>query len=112
MMLQVDEMDARLMDPSSELYHLVQLPNLRKLASQGINFVNSLCESPLCVPSRTSMWTGRHVHQVRAWSNVAGLSVLVGDASSPDPNCVCLPGFNESRCIARGQRQNGTVTIA
>ncbi len=42
-------------------------PTLDKLADQGIGFDHAYCTSPLCVPSRTSMLTGRwpDAHRVR-----------------------------------------------
>ncbi len=33
-------------------------PNLDRLASQGVLFTNAHCNSPVCNPSRTSLWTG------------------------------------------------------
>lgn len=35
-------------------------PNLDKLASQGIKFVNAYSAAPLCTPSRTAFMTGRY----------------------------------------------------
>ena len=35
-------------------------PNLDKLASQGLKFVNAYSASPLCTPSRTGFMTGRY----------------------------------------------------
>jgi arylsulfatase A-like enzyme len=35
-------------------------PNLDKLASQGIKFVNAYSAAPLCTPTRTAFMTGRY----------------------------------------------------
>ena len=38
-------------------------PNMDKLAGQGIVFTKAYAANPLCVPSRTSMFTGRYPHE-------------------------------------------------
>jgi arylsulfatase A-like enzyme len=38
---------------------LIQTPNLDRLASQGIVFNRAYCESPICIPSRITMLTGK-----------------------------------------------------
>jgi choline-sulfatase len=48
---------------------LVQTPNLDRLAENGVLFSNAYCTSPICVPSRMSMLTGRHPHQNEVWTN-------------------------------------------
>lgn len=50
---------------------LVQTPNLDRLAARGTRFDNAYCNSPICVPSRASLATGRHVHEIRFWDNAA-----------------------------------------
>ena len=37
-----------------------QTPNLDKLASQGMKFINAYAGAPLCTPTRTSFMTGRY----------------------------------------------------
>ena len=39
---------------------VVQTPNLDSLAANGIVFENCYCPSPICVPSRMSMLSGRY----------------------------------------------------
>jgi arylsulfatase A-like enzyme len=39
-------------------HSLVRTPNLDKLAHQGIRFTRAYCQDGICVPSRTSMFTG------------------------------------------------------
>ncbi|WP_172408155.1 sulfatase-like hydrolase/transferase [Desulfosporosinus sp. FKA] len=48
---------------------VVKTPNLDALAAKGIRFTNSYCNSPLCIPSRASLATGRHVHHTEYWDN-------------------------------------------
>ena len=48
---------------------LVQTPNLDRLAASGVVFQNTYCNSPICVPSRMSMLTGRHPYQNEVWTN-------------------------------------------
>ena len=44
-------------------------PNLDRLAGEGIVFDNAYCPSPLCVPSRMSMLTGRYPFEQECWTN-------------------------------------------
>ena len=48
---------------------LVKTPNLDRLAARGTRFVRAYSNSPLCVPSRSVIATGRHVHETRCWDN-------------------------------------------
>src|SRR5699024_9682339 len=48
---------------------VVKTPNLDKLAKNGVKFNNAYCNSPICVPSRASVATGRYVHEIRNWDN-------------------------------------------
>lgn len=48
---------------------LVKTPHLDRLAERGTRFSNAYCASPICVPSRASIATGRYVHQHQCWDN-------------------------------------------
>ncbi len=48
---------------------VVQTPHLDRLARDGATFEAAYCPSPICVPSRMSMLTGRHPYQNRCWTN-------------------------------------------
>lgn len=47
----------------------VKTPNLDRLAEGGVVFANAYCNSPICVPSRMSFLTGRHVQNIGIWDN-------------------------------------------
>ncbi len=64
--LMCDEMDGRVLDPASPLYGLQHMPNLRALAARGVQFARAYANSPQCVPSRSSMLSGRRASQTRA----------------------------------------------
>jgi choline-sulfatase len=48
---------------------VVKTPNLDRLAAQGVNFQNSYCGSPVCVPGRASMMTGKFASDVGSYCN-------------------------------------------
>lgn len=49
----------------------VKTPNLDALAARGTRFANAYTNSPICVPSRAAMATGRYPHQIGVWDNAA-----------------------------------------
>lgn len=44
-------------------------PTLDALATRGTRFTNAYTNSPICMPARASLATGRWVHQIGAWDN-------------------------------------------
>ena len=46
----------------------VRTPNLDALAEEGVVFESAYCAVPICVPSRLSMLSGRHSHNIGVWS--------------------------------------------
>jgi len=50
---------------------VVETPHLDRLASEGVRFTDATTQSPLCVPARTSFYTGVYPHntQVRDFSS-------------------------------------------
>jgi arylsulfatase A-like enzyme len=49
--------------------HLIQTPNLDRLAAEGMNFTRAYTTCPICVPSRVGFFTGRYAHANHSWSN-------------------------------------------
>ena len=47
----------------------VQTPNLDRLAARGVRFAQAYTNSPICVPARAAMHTGRYVHDIRCWDS-------------------------------------------
>ena len=48
---------------------LAETPNIDRIAINGTRFENSYCNSPLCVPARAALFTGRYVHEIETWCN-------------------------------------------
>ena len=48
---------------------LVRTDHLDGLARRGTRFTRAYTPSPICVPARASLATGRYVHETRCWSN-------------------------------------------
>ena len=44
-------------------------PNMDHLAKHGVSFTNAYCANPLCIPSRSSMFTGRYPHELDIQAN-------------------------------------------
>lgn len=44
-------------------------PHLDGLAARGTRFTNAYTNSPICMPVRAALATGRYVHQINAWDN-------------------------------------------
>jgi choline-sulfatase len=49
----------------------IKTPNLDALAARGTRFANAYTNSPICVPARAAMATGRYPHQLGVWDNAA-----------------------------------------
>ncbi len=47
------------------------LPNIKRLAREGLNFTNCHVVTPLCGPSRTCLLRGQHAHRTGIKTNVA-----------------------------------------
>jgi arylsulfatase A-like enzyme len=74
----VESTDGRTYHEDSDAY----MPNIRALQMRGAYFKNFYSNSPVCAASRTSIWSGRHVHRIPhsnqgvpvngAWNNAEG----------------------------------------
>lgn len=56
---------------------IVETPNLDQLSARGVIFDNAYCCSPICVPSRMSMLSGRHPFQNEVWTNEHALDSTI-----------------------------------
>lgn len=45
-------------------------PNLDRLAAGGTRFTNATCASPICVPARAALASGRNLFEAGYWDNV------------------------------------------
>lgn len=48
---------------------IVRTPNIDRLAARGTRFTDAYTPSPICVPARASIATGRYIHQTGHWDN-------------------------------------------
>jgi choline-sulfatase len=48
---------------------VVRMPHLDALAARGTLFTNAYTNSPVCVPARASMATGKYLNQIGFWDN-------------------------------------------
>lgn len=108
--LMCDSMDGRVLDPTSPVYSRLEMPNLRKLAVRGVNFINTYAASPQCVPSRTTMFTGRRIDQTKTYNNGQGIAGVPGAGNGAlDSNCV--KDYGVETCDEWRSEQNITATL-
>ena len=61
----------------------IHTPNLDRLAARGVRFNKTYVQSPICGPSRMSLYTGRYVRSHGATWN--GFPLRVGVETQGDP---------------------------
>lgn len=67
LLLMADEHNPRYASPYG--HPTVRTPHLAALAERGTLFENAYCNSPLCMPSRSSFMSGRYVHEIQVYNN-------------------------------------------
>ncbi len=75
LMIMADQLSALVL-PAYK-HPVVRTPYIDSLAACGTVFENCYCNSPLCVPSRQSMLTGRLASAIGSWDNGAELPASV-----------------------------------
>lgn len=67
LLIKSDEHNPKISGPYGHSF--VKTPNMNLLAQRGVVFENSYCNSPLCLPSRSSFMAGRYVHEIQTYNN-------------------------------------------
>ena len=70
LILLTDEQDAHALSCAGHSF--VKTPHLDTLAASGTRFTQALTPSPICVPARAALATGRWVHDIAYWDNAMG----------------------------------------
>ncbi|MBS7807288.1 sulfatase-like hydrolase/transferase [Variovorax sp. PCZ-1] len=70
LILLTDEQDAQALSCAGHPF--VKTPHMDALAARGTRFTNAFTPSPICVPARASLATGRWVHNIGYWDNAMG----------------------------------------
>jgi arylsulfatase len=58
------------LDAVGHIGHWTKTDNLNRLADEGITFTNCVTNTPICMPARVSLATGRYPHNTGLWNNV------------------------------------------
>ncbi|MGN6405613.1 sulfatase-like hydrolase/transferase [Sinomonas sp.] len=66
-----DELRADAISAYGNAHPEIQTPNMDRLAEAGVLFESSYTASPVCVPARTSLVTGRRPDETGVWGNEA-----------------------------------------
>lgn len=85
---------------------LINTPNLDKLASQGVKFENAYCQNPLCVPSRSSLLTGKYSKDLGIYKN----RHILESGSTTLPGVLAANGYKT--CAIGKTHFNGLVENA
>lgn len=85
LIIQLDDMNGF---STTNYYPKVITPYLDKFKKEALNFVKATCQSPVCVPSRASMFSGLYPHKTGAYLNGSdpwrGASILKNTESLPE----------------------------
>ena len=72
----------------------IRTPNIDALADSGVNCANAYCNSPLCVPSRSSMLSGLLPDKTGIFNNTQSLR---GDRAT-FVHCLAASGYETVLC--------------
>jgi arylsulfatase A-like enzyme len=108
--LQADSVDGRLFDPTdTAMYATLLVDALRvNYLSRGVTFARHYTNSPQCVPSRTSMFTSRYVHDSWTPNNGQGLARSTRTGALDES---CVAHWGRAACAAMADRQNVSATL-
>ena len=112
--LQTDSMDGRLFDPTNDaMYAKLKLTGFKaKVTSRAWTFARHYASSPQCVPSRTSMLTGRYVSDTRTANNGQGIAANTAAANGGAAlDSGCIAAWNATQCAAFAREQNVSATL-
>ena len=62
--------DQQRWDAMSSSGDWVNTPNLDRIAAEGVRFTNCVTTTPICVPARMTLATGRYPHNTGVWNNM------------------------------------------
>lgn len=105
--LMTDSMDGRVLDPTSNIYSLMEMPNLRGLAAKGTNMIRTYTNSPQCVPGRAALISGLRTDQSKTFTN--NIAFAASSNGTLDPSCMLY--YNTSTCQYWKELQNLNLTF-
>jgi len=106
--LMTDSMDGRILDSDNRESTVAWMPFLQgQLAPNGTNFVHAYSNNPVCVPSRSSMMTGRSSEKIQVWGNNRGI------AMSPHGvlDSLCVETYGKDNCLRWADAQGHPMDI-
>eukprot|EP01084_Bolivina_argentea_P192350 330246_1 len=105
--LNVDEMDGRNMDASSDQYSAIQMPNLRNMAGKGTQFIRHYTNGPQCVCGRSVLWTGKRTNDIQVYHNGFGIAATPNGTLDSD----CSKYYTTEFCTKMSVVQSVNFTI-
>jgi arylsulfatase A-like enzyme len=73
-------------------------PNMDWLAEHGVSFTNAYCANPLCIPSRSSIFTGRYPYEMGIQGNY---NTKVDPVEFPSMGTIFRNAGYETGCIGK-----------